>query len=436
MILIIFLYLYKRYYLIENFNSEPKKKSNLIYKKEIVLILGEQYWFENKKEYIVRSSILLNALNGMKKYKVIISNNPIEFFNKIKKLDKKRIKLIFLFQDIIGDSFLNKININTMYKYLINLRKKYKIIFYPGIEETNYFSSKKYYHTLLNKMYYSVLPHTHVLEIKKFIKSDLTFLLRRIKFICDKLIKKFDNIVIKKGYSYNSIQVAIIDKEEVDSIDKLSKTLLSLEKKDSFDITDNALKWELDTNRIYIIQGYNNIINESDFGEYRVFFIDGKPKYISWGDDFPNLCIDDVQKQTIFKYNINDNDTSVNNLLNLNNGKSLNIIDPEISKYVIKFAKKVYSDFIKIFWKKKNKVKHPIIFRIDISWTSNKHFQDSNSVYLKNSKKRIRLYVNELEIDPTHFFYNNFICKRNNLINSANIQREVSKLIINYIRKN
>ena len=409
------------------------KLKNIIEDKQIILILGEQYWFDNEEDDIKESKILLNFLKGINNYKVIISNHPVDFFKKLKHINKEKLKFVFLFQDIICDSYLNKMKINTVFNYLIKLRKDHNVIFYPGIEETNYFSSKKYYQTLLNNMYYSVLPHTSVIEIKKFSKKDFLFLVRKIKYICDNLIKKFEHVVIKKGYSYNSVQVAIIEKKIVNDIDKLAAEILKLEKKDSFDIDGNALKWETNIDRFYIIQGYNEIVNENDLGEFRVFFIDGKQKYVAWGDDYPNLCVDDIIKNDNFKYNSNDDDKTVRSLLNLNNSKSIEKLDPEISKEVVKFSKKVYDDFIKIFWK--NKVKHPIIFRTDVSWAEDKHFQDKHSIYLKKSKKWIRLYVNELEIDPTHFFYNNFLCKTNNLIKSAEIQTTVFNLILNYIEK-
>ena len=119
--LILLICFYKKLFIKkENFTNSELIKNN----KKIILILGEQYWFNVDKEKIKESKILLNSLKNIKEYNIIISKEPVDFFNKLRCIEKNQIKFIFLFQDIIGDSFLNKIKIDKLYKYLTNLRDK------------------------------------------------------------------------------------------------------------------------------------------------------------------------------------------------------------------------------------------------------------------------------------------------------------------------
>jgi len=439
-ILLFTLILYLIYYKLYRNEELYTNCDNILNKsldKSKILILAEQFWYEDKKDDIVESNILLTLLENMKEYEVIIFNNPSKFYNYLKKSEKNKIKYIFLFQDILSDSWITGVTLDNMYKYLINLRDRNNIVFYPGIENTDLFASKKYYKILKDNMYYSVLPHTEIIEVKNFTENDFLFIVKKFKFICDKLLKKFNKIVIKKGYSYSSIQIQFLDKNIVNDKKEFINSILKLEKKKSFGIQDHALPWEHGINRTYIIQGYNEIINKNNLGEYRIFFIDGVPMYMSWGDDYPNICIDDLLKSNTLDYKMNNNDNTVEGLLNTDLEELQyisNNIDLEIARNIIDFASVVYKDFIKMFWK--NQMKHPIVFRLDISWAEEKHFLDKHSIYLKNSKKWIRLYINELEIDPTHFLYNNFLCKNNKLINSKHIQILIYKIIVKFIKLN
>ena len=51
-----------------------------------------------------------------------------------------------------------------------------------------------------------------------------------------------------------------------------------------------------------------------------------------------------------------------------------------------------------------NKKGHQILFRTDISYTNDPIFMDKFSVNIEGMDSKVRLYVNELEIDPTNFF--------------------------------
>ena len=64
-----------------------------------------------------------------------------------------------------------------------------------------------------------------------------------------------------------------------------------------------------------------------------------------------------------------------------------------------------------------------------------KEFIDEHSINIKGFDSKVRLYVNELEVDPTHYFYNNLVCKKNKEINTKYVQELTGGLINEYIKK-
>ena len=407
-------------------------------KKKFIVILGEEYWFQqilDNNMKIDDSIYLINSLKKDKRYNYLILKTPKKFIHYIEKIGKNNIGYVFLFQDIISDSYLNNMKLINIINYCKKLEKN-NIIFYPGIEITNLFASKRYYKILLDKMNYSVLPGSIVLKVKNFKDNeDIEYTVVKLYKICQDLIKKFNKIIIKKGYSYNEVQVVVINKELLGNITKFTRKLLELDNKKFFGKKSDAKKWETNIDRYYIIQGYNKVIKDSK-NEYRVFFINGEPSYISWNDETPNQCVSDVNNvKNKYVYQIKDIYTNMK-LLNSDASslKKLEENDIEISKEIIKFSMKVFNDFLKYFWVNKP-TKYPIIFRTDISWAEDNIFQDEHSVYLIKKNKKVRFYINELEIDPSHYFYNNLFCKTNKKINSKYIQEKVGKLIVNYITK-
>ena len=55
---------------------------------------------------------------------------------------------------------------------------------------------------------------------------------------------------------------------------------------------------------------------------------------------------------------------------------------------------------------------------------------------LKVLNKKVRLYINEIEIDPTNYFYNNLLCKNNKDINNKYLQELFGNVINRYITRN
>jgi hypothetical protein len=445
-ILLIFAYLIfiKKDSLIENYKSCKVENEEYVLikptipKDKYVLILAEEYWF--KKSFVNKTSqidYLLNKLQQESKYNFIIIKKPSNFIKTIDKFGKNNISFIFLFQDIISDSYLNNIPMEKIINYCKDLEKN-NTIFYPGIEITNIFASKKYNKILSDKMSYSILPHSITLGIKNFNNGcDIESTVLKLYDISKKMLLKFKKIIIKKGYSYNEEQVTVINNDVLTDFPYFKKRILELDKKNFFGVKTDAKKWEKNMDRYYIIQGFNKIITKS-YNEYRVFFINGKPYYVAWDDETPIQCVSDMDKSKINIYKIRKRTTLKQdyNLINTNKRslKKIKKFNLEISNEIIKFSVKVFNDFLKYFWINK-KTKYPILFRVDVSWAEDKLFQDKYSINLETLDKKIRLYVNELEIDPTNHLYSDMVCQTNYQINTKYIQKELGNLILNYIQK-
>ena len=100
---------------------------------------------------------------------------------------------------------------------------------------------------------------------------------------------------------------------------------------------------------------------------------------------------------------------------------------------VLRFAKRVYNDFLPTFW---DKPEPPILFRLDISYAIDPLFMDKYSIDIEGFDSKVRLYVNEIEIDPTNYFYNNIVCKKNVNITTEYLEKLFGNLINKYINKN
>ena len=99
---------------------------------------------------------------------------------------------------------------------------------------------------------------------------------------------------------------------------------------------------------------------------------------------------------------------------------------------ILRFAKQTYKEFLPLFWKNKEP---PIILRLDVSYAVDKEFHDKYAHDIEGFDSKVRIYINEIEIDPTHYFYNNIICKSNQEINSKTLQEIVGDSINKYIKK-
>ena len=405
--------------------------------KKHIIILAEEYWHlvQTPKHKFIEAKYLLNEIKNNDRYTITILKTPKELLSAINSTGKNNIRAIFIFQDIFSDSYLNKKTIKQMKEMMYELTNKFNINIYPGIEMTDTFASKRYYLDLINKMPYSALPGTKVFKVDYKGGKD-NYIKTQLFQLSEEMLKTFDKIVIKKGYSYSGIQVRTFNKDLLNDKNKFFKRLEQLDFKFFFNQGTNAKFWEKDITRYYLLQGYNSVI-KNRINEYRVFFFGGVAKYIAWGDDIPNLCTVDYESDTdSFNYSeidTNDTDDEVLNKERRNINK-LNNFNPSLGKEVLRFAKRVYQDYLKIFWKN-NLVEHPIIFRVDVSYALHPSFIDEHAITIPGFDSKVRLYVNELEIDPTNYFYNNLICKKEKQINSKYIQLLAGQLINEYIKK-
>ena len=364
-----------------------------------IIILGEEYWFNKPNTPFVEATYLLNYLEyhrNKNKYNYIILQNPLELIEVINKTND--IKAILLFQDVLSDSYLNNKTILEMYNYLNDLNNS-GIVIYPPPKVINNFGSKKYNLTLNNELSWASLPHTKIYFYNNYNVKDDNKIFTGLYKNTLSLWKIFTKVVIKKGYSYEGQQVKFFDKNIIKDFYDFRDKAKKLDFKNFWGVRTSSQKIDKGTTRYYIIQGYNNIVNNRE-NEYRIFFHNGKAKFIAKGDEIPNTCIVDE-------------------------------LEKPLQRKIIKFAKKLFKSYLPLFWKESYL---PILFRIDVSYAIDPEFQDKYSIKIKGFDTPVRLYANELEIDPTSFFYNEFICKDKSF-NSQKIQENMAKYIHKFIKK-
>jgi|SaaInlStandDraft_5_1057022.scaffolds.fasta_scaffold00718_18 hypothetical protein len=389
-----------------------------------ILILGEEYWFESTRarEDYKDADFLLDELSKSKNaHRIILLKTPAKLIKKIKEIGKTNISAIFMFHDVLSDSFTNNITINNMKKFIKRLQNKYNIHIYPGINVTNTFGSKKYYKTLIDKkkLNYAALPNSLVYMCKNYNKSKDDEIVKNLYEKTQIMFQKFNKIIIKKGYSYEGKQVKIIKKNI--TFKEFKEIIEQLNFKKFWGNETDSRLWEKNINRYYILQGYNRIIRNS-LNEFRVFFLNGKAVYIVFDDDIDNVCINDMRTQ--------DDTISINNSQKKEDFQQT--INVPLAKEIVRFAKKIFQDYKPYFWKKEEE---PILFRTDISFAIADEFQDEHSIVVEGFNKPVRIYVNELEIDPTSFFYNRMICKKRKTVDNESVERTMGRLINNYIEK-
>ena len=371
-----------------------------------IIILGEEYWFSrqtriSKNAHVfIEASYLLERLKTRrdKRFEYIILDEPKKLLKTINDIGKDNIRALFLFQDVLSDSNLNNMSIWEMKQYLLNLTNN-GIYIYPPVEIINIFASKKYSKTLSEQLMYAQLPHTRVLQFNNYIPFiDEKKITKVIYNVVSKMWNIFEKVVVKKGYSYESKQVKTLTKSNVLDFKEFKHKIRTLNYKEFWGEKINAINIDKGIDRYYIIQGYNKIVTKSR-NEYRVFFHNGRCKYIAHADKVANYCT---------SYQTND-----------------------LVKHVIQFAKKLFKDYIKIIWTEK---RLPILFRIDVTYATDMIFQDEFSIKIDGFDNTIRLYANEMEIDPTSYYYNKFICNEDETFSSKLIQNNIGKYINKYIR--
>jgi hypothetical protein len=362
-----------------------------------VIILGEEYWFQQTEPRFTEAVYLLDILKNHndKRFNYEILKNPSELIKTIERIKPENIRGIFLFQDVITDSYLNNKTVVEMKRYLMDLQNK-NIFVYPPQDIIDNFGSKKYNQTLNDKLPWASLPGTRVVSFTnynpKYENSNTEVLWKNV----NEMWKEHTKVVIKKGYSYEGKQVQTFNRDFIKNFDEFKNKAHKLNKKYFWGQARSAISNERGAHRYYILQGFNRIVTKRE-NEYRVFFHNGKSRFIAKGDDIPNTCLKDEEERPLVKE-------------------------------IIKFAKKLYRAYLPLFWPLE---RQPILFRIDVSYAIDPEFQDEYSIKIKGFDSPVRIYANELEIDPTSFFYNPFECKSDKSFSSKTIQENMAK----YIRK-
>lgn len=370
-----------------------------------IIILGEEYWFDQREpgdKPIPNTSFtdavyLLDILKNHndKRFNYEILKNPGELVKTVERIKPENIRGIFLFQDVITDSYLNNKNVVEMKNYLMDLQNK-NIFVYPPQDIIDNFGSKKYNQVLNDKLPWASLPGTRVISFKnyqpKFEDKNVEVLWKNVS----EMWKIHDRVVIKKGYSYEGKQVQTFNREFMKTYNDFKIKAHKLNKKYFWKQARNSMHTEKGADRYYILQGFNRIVTKRE-NEYRVFFHNGKSRFIARGTGIPNTCLKDEQERPL----INE---------------------------MIRFAKKLYRAYLPLFWPLK---RHPILFRVDVSYAIDPQFQDEYSIKVKGFDTPVRIYANELEIDPTSFFFNTFECKLDPNFSNKAIQENLAK----YIRK-
>ena len=411
---------------------------------DTIIIIGEEFWFDTidimngVEAKTKKAKYLLNKLKSNDtKYKYKIYHGPKNLIENINKIGVDNIKAIFLFHDPFADSILNGKTIKEMKDYFYDLQKNHNVHMYPGIENTLLFSSKKYNKILEDKLPHTILPKSKVLEHKNFALEDSPKINKKLFKLSQKLLKYFDKIIIKKGYSYSSKQVQFINKDDIKSYKQFNSIVKKLNNKKFWEVESDASNMDVGIDRYYILQGFNKIVTKT-INEYRIFFINGKATYIIWRDNWEGVCTSDIE---------NDGDVVIRDKQSENiayieqdTGKNLNDLSKSVSHgfnknlmiEILRFAKQTYKEFLPLFWKNKEP---PIILRLDVSYAVDKEFHDKYAQDIEGFDSKVRIYINEIEIDPTHYFYNNIICKSNQEINSKTLQELVGDSINKYIKK-
>jgi hypothetical protein len=239
-----------------------------------IIILGEEYWFYEEKPKYSKAPYLLNSLEfhrDKEKYNYIILENPGKLIETIDKIGINTIKAIFLFQDVLSDSYLNKKSILEMKNYLFNLKKE-GIFLYPHPEVTDIFGSKKYNLTLSQKLPWAQLPHTKIYYVHNYDpQKDENKIFTGLYKNVEELWKIFKKVVVKKGYSYEGKQVKIFNKELIPDFYAFRKKARTLNFKDFWDVKTTSTDIDKGITRYYIIQGFNKIVSKRK-NEYRILY--------------------------------------------------------------------------------------------------------------------------------------------------------------------
>jgi hypothetical protein len=227
-----------------------------------IIILGEEYWFNKPDTPFTEATYLLKSLEihrDKNKYNYIIIKSPSELIETIDNIKEANIKAVFLFQDVLSDSYLNKKTIFEMREYLKGLQNR-GIYLYPPPDVTDIFGSKKYNLTLNQKLPWASLPHTKVYYVPNYDIKDENKIFTALYKSVEELWKTFIKVVVKKGYSYEGKQVQIFNKEKINDFFEFRKKARKLNYKNFWGVSTSSTIIDKGITRYYIIQGFIKLL--------------------------------------------------------------------------------------------------------------------------------------------------------------------------------
>lgn len=408
-------------------------------------IINMYNYLENSNTYIYPAVNIINIFASKQYYQTLINELPfaalpksqVVYLENYQPKDEKRIHT-YLWRAVQNLwRYFEKVVIKKGYSYE---GKQVIIVNRNKIKDFNHFSNIVF--KLNKKTFWGIETDARELEkniTRYYIVQGFNSIIRNRE---NEFRVFFYNGIPKymaKGSNIPNICIEDMEKFEIQSSSAIDTTTfdpksVEYETLKSFILSDNfdSLKEYIDNPNLTLLNtGLKIAVLENKLEFVKIFIWRGASNISDVSSytnslDIIELLISKANKQDI-QYLLNyykENPSIIQTIQNIVNNKLA------LQNNVITFAKKVYKKYIPIIWKQKLP---PILFRIDISYAIEPEFQDKYSIQLEGFENPIRLYVNELEIDPTSFFYNKFDCTDIPTFSSEMMQIEIAKSVDKYI---
>jgi hypothetical protein len=211
-----------------------------------IIILGEEYWFQKNYSIFTEAKYLLKSLEFHRdkdKYNYIILKSPTELISTINSIKEKNIKAIFLFQDILSDSYLNNKTILDIMSIVTNS------VSIGDVIETNIYSDQNWFLQNIHGFYTCVNTSYTMNNIKnnKQLKTKFDY---DLVFSAD--LNKTSSKNINKKKNISMLQLKFKNKN-IDDILYINKILYELEKNKNTSIIKSLKNtYKLDNKNIQI----------------------------------------------------------------------------------------------------------------------------------------------------------------------------------------
>jgi hypothetical protein len=327
--------------------------------RNIVIIVSEHISFKSSGgSYIIRDLFVSNLQNAG--YEPVFIDDPKDFFTIINKYID-RIIFMFIFQSMLDIGWLFEKNLIDMYWMFDELKNK-GISRYPILNDAMTFNSKVYSKMMEDKYPECSMPQSKTIFYPVWCSDKYDEYEKKIIERLNELKELgHEKAVLKKGFSGEKHGRRFVD---LNNPHKYKSIIKSLEFTDDLGMYTNNGKYDEGCFRIVIIQPFNKVISQRD-NEYKMWYLNKK----------------------------------FSGMYHLGNNKILYHYDDPFLNKLKEFGDKVVNNFVKDICKKV-----PRILRVDVSWVSDDKLMDKHKFNLND--KNYRLYINEIEVQPTFFFKN------------------------------